>query len=182
MAPVWQFGLVGVLLVAMATDLWEHKIFNWLTFPAMLVGLLLAAWMGGWAGLGSAFVGLFAGSAVFLLGFLLGAMGGGDVKLMAAVGVWLGWPAALAAVIYVTFAGGLVAILVALAHGQLGAMLKNVYWALAGLVVPGGRPQVSVAESATPPFPYGVAIAIGSGLALVFPEPKALLQALGVGG
>lgn len=180
MAPVWQFGLIGIVAVAMATDLHEHKIFNWLTFPAILAGLGLALAMGGWAGLGSAIVGLFAGSAVFLLGFLLGAMGGGDVKLMAAVGAWLGWPGALAAVLYVTVAGGLVALLVATYHGKLWAMLHNVYWAMAGLVVPGGRPQVSVAESATPPFPYGVAIALGTAMALIWPEPRVLLLGLGV--
>ena len=35
------------------------------------------------------------GLAVFLPFFALGGMGGGDVKLMAAVGAWLGWPAIL---------------------------------------------------------------------------------------
>ncbi|MEB3197248.1 MAG: prepilin peptidase [Candidatus Sericytochromatia bacterium] len=175
MVPAWQFGLVGVLSVAMITDLQSRKIFNWLTFPAIAVGLLLHVWMSGSAGLQSSVLGLLGGSAVFLVGFMLGQMGAGDVKLMAAVGAWLGWPAALAAVLYVTGAGGLIAVAVAIRHGTLKRLFSNVYWYFVGLILPGGKAQAALTQSAAPAFPYGVSIALGSALALFFPEPQDLL-------
>jgi prepilin peptidase CpaA len=175
MAPAWQFGLVGILAVALVTDLQSRKIYNWLTFPAILVGLLLGTLMGGLPGLQSAGLGLLVGSAVFLVGFMLGAMGAGDVKLMAAVGAWLGWPSAIAAVLYVTVLGGLVSLGAAAAHGSLLQLFRNIYWFFVGLILPGGKAQAAVAHSAAPPIPYGVSIALGSLLALFFPEPQDLL-------
>ena len=176
MAPAWQFGLVGIVAVAMATDLQNRKIYNWLTFPAMIVGIALSVAMGGWGGAQSSLIGFFAGSAIFLVGFLIGAMGAGDVKLMAAVGAWLGWPATVAAVLYVTVVGGIVSLVAAAVNGQLVRLFKNIYWFFVGMLLPGGKAETAFTESAAPPIPYGVSIAIGVVLALLFPEPQALFD------
>jgi len=181
MVAIWQMGLTGIVLVAMATDLKRRKIYNWLTFPAMLVGLILQGVFGGISGVQSGLIGLLVGSVIFLIGFVVGAMGAGDVKLMAAVGAWLGWPHAVAAVLYVSCFGGLIAIVAAVMHGSLWRMLANVYWFMVGLVLPGGKAQAAFAQSAAPPVPYGVSIALGTILALFYPEPIHLLAALGVG-
>ena len=181
MAPAWQFGLVGILVVAMTTDLQSRKIYNWLTFPAMIAGLLLSVALGGMAGLQSSVIGFFAGSLIFLIGFMVNAMGAGDVKLMAAVGAWLGWPGTVAAVLYVTVVGGVVSIAAAALNGNLKLLFSNIYWFFIGLIMPGGKAEAALAESAAPPIPYGVSIAIGTFLALLFPEPKDLLALLGLG-
>jgi len=177
MVPDWQFGLVGILAVALVTDLQTRKIYNWLTFPAMLVGLVLAGVFGGLIGLQSALVGFFAGSIVFAIGFFMGGqMGAGDVKLMAAIGIWLGWPHIVASVLYVTAVGGIIALGSAAVHGSLPKLFKNVYWSLVGMVLPGGKANISPAESAAPPLPYGVSIVIGTLLALFYPEPQDLFD------
>jgi prepilin peptidase CpaA len=161
------------------TDLQTRKIYNWLTFPAMAVGLALSVAFGGLAGLQASLIGFFAGSLVFALGFFMGgAMGAGDVKLMAAIGLWLGWPNVVASVLYVTLCGGLVALVSALYHGTLTKLLKNIYWALMGLSMPGGKAAVAAHESAAPPMPYGVSIFLGTLLALFFPDPQLLFKAL----
>jgi prepilin peptidase CpaA len=181
MVHYWQFGLVGILAVAVVTDLQTRKIYNWLTFPAMVAGLVLSTAFGGIWGLESSLIGFFAGSLVFAIGFFMGgAMGAGDVKLMAVIGLWLGWPAVIASVLYVTIVGGLVAFISAAYHGTLTKLLKNLYWAVMGLVMPGGSAEVTEQASAAPPMPYAVSIGLGTLLALFFPEPTALLQALGV--
>ena len=180
MAPAWQFGLVGIVTVAMVTDLQSRKIYNWLTFPAMLVGIALSVAMGGWDGAQSSLIGFFVGSAIFLMGFLLGAMGAGDVKLMAAVGLWMGWPATVAAVLYVTVVGGVVSLAAAAVNGQLVRLFKNIYWFFVGMLLPGGKAEAAFTESAAPPIPYGVSIAIGVCLALLFPEPRDLLALVGL--
>jgi Flp pilus assembly protein protease CpaA len=94
---------------------------------------------------------------------------------MAAVGAWLGWPSAIAAVLYVTVIGGLVSLGAAAANGSLLQLFRNIYWFFVGLILPGGKAQAAVAHSAAPPIPYGVSIALGSLLALFFPEPQDLL-------
>jgi prepilin peptidase CpaA len=177
MVHAWQFGLVGILTVALVTDLQTRKIYNWLTFPAMLVGLVLSVAFGGLAGLQASLIGFFAGSLVFALGFFMGgAMGAGDVKLMAAIGLWLGWPNVVASVLYVTVCGGVVALASTIYHGTLPKLLKNLYWAMMGLAMPGGKASVAAEDSAAPPLPYGVSIFLGTVLALFFPEPLHLLQ------
>jgi prepilin peptidase CpaA len=176
MVPFWQFGLVGILAVALVTDLQNRKIYNWLTFPAMLTGLVLNTAFGGLHGLQSSLIGLLVASLVFLAGFLMNAMGAGDVKLMAAVGAWLGWPYAFSSVVYVTLFGGIIAIAAAAANGSLKAMLKNVGWFVYGLVTPGAKAEAAFTQSAAPPVAYGVSIALGALLALFFPEPVTLIN------
>lgn len=178
MIAYWHFGLLGILAVALATDLAERKIFNWLTFPAIALGLGLNVWAYGLPGLQGSLLGLAVGAAVFVLGFLVGGMGAGDVKLMAAVGAWLGWPASMAAVLYVTMLGGVIALVAAAANGQLLRLFKNVYWFLVGLFVKGASADMSQLESAAKPVPYGVSIALGSALALFFPEVNDLWNVL----
>jgi prepilin peptidase CpaA len=180
MTPYWQFGLVGILAVAVTTDLQNRKIYNWLTFPAMLAGLMLNGLTGGLHGLGSAAIGFLAAALVFAIGFFLNskAMGAGDVKLMAAVGAWLGWPGAFAAVIYVTIIGAIVAIVTALRAGVLVPMLRNVYQFMFRLAIPGGEAGLAFEKSAAPPVPYGVSITLGTMLALFYPQVDDLLRVL----
>ena len=85
--------LGGSLLCAgigSVTDVRERRVPNFVTGPAIVVGLMLHTIFGGWRGLGdSALAGLIAGG-IFLVFFLAGGMGAGDVKLMAAVGCFAG--------------------------------------------------------------------------------------------
>jgi len=85
--------IVGVGLytaVAAAIDLRMHRIPNYVTVPAALLGLAYHTLApSGWGPLVS--LGGFAvGFALLLLPWLLGGGGMGDVKLLAALGVWLG--------------------------------------------------------------------------------------------
>lgn len=181
MVPFWQFGLVGVLAVALTTDLQTRKIYNWLNYPAMGVGLVLSVVMGGLAGLESSLIGFFASALVFFLGWMLNSkyMGAGDVKLMAVIGIWLGWPGAIGAVLYVTAMGGLVAFFTALTHGSLGKLFKNISMGVTEIAVTGKMTPIDPVNSAAPPLPYGVSIVVGTLVALFFPEPVNLLHAIG---
>lgn len=82
--------LMGLLATAIMTDLRSSRIPNWLTIPAMVFGLAGHAWQHGLQGLLFSLFGLLVGLGLFLCLHLLGSVGAGDVKLMAAVGALVG--------------------------------------------------------------------------------------------
>jgi prepilin peptidase CpaA len=85
--------IVVVLLasaVAALTDVWRFKVYNLLTFPVLAAGIIYHAIVGGWSGLGGSVAGAVFGLIVFLVPYMMGGMGAGDVKFVAALGAWLG--------------------------------------------------------------------------------------------
>ncbi|HSI92407.1 MAG TPA: A24 family peptidase [Jiangellaceae bacterium] len=96
-ADLPAFLLVATLGAAMAyVDVAEHRLPDWLTYPAFAgaAGLLaVAAASTGWTGYGRAWLGALAMTAGFLVLALLrpGELGLGDVKLAASLGLLLGW-------------------------------------------------------------------------------------------
>ena len=76
--------------VAAVSDLRTRRLPNWLTVPAFAAGLLAHTVVNGFAGLGFALLGFATGFGLLLVLWLIGGGGGGDVKLMGALGAWLG--------------------------------------------------------------------------------------------
>ena len=72
------------------SDARSRRIPNWLTFSGLAAALITRLLLGSWAGLKSGIIGMMIASGVFFVIFLMRGMGGGDVKLMAAVGAWVG--------------------------------------------------------------------------------------------
>jgi prepilin peptidase CpaA len=84
-------GFVALfILTAAALDLRTRRLPNWLTVPAFAAGLVFHTATGGWAGLGLSLGGFATGFGILLVLWLIGGGGGGDVKLMGALGAWLG--------------------------------------------------------------------------------------------
>ena len=102
--------LTVVLVTAMCTDLRWSRIPNWLTFPAMGFALLAHAWVGGLQGALFSLAGLGAGLGLFLVLYVTGSSGAGDVKLMAAVGALIGPYGALLSGLLAILVGGLYAL------------------------------------------------------------------------
>lgn len=120
---VWRFGfslaalrygvLAFALLVVFFTDL-EHQIIpNAVTYPGTVVGIILSAASGA---LGPSVIAAVTAGAVFLLLSLVsrGGIGGGDIKLAAMIGAFLGTPAVVVA-LFLAVALGAAAGLVLLA-------------------------------------------------------------------
>ena len=78
------------VLIATVTDVRTLKIHNWLTFPLFLGGLIYHLIMGGPQGFMMSFLYAAFVFAVLLLPYVLGVLGAGDVKLVAAFATWLG--------------------------------------------------------------------------------------------
>lgn len=154
--------------VGAAYDLRSRRVPNFVTFPALAFGLLLHFTLGGWRDLGTAAAaGLICG-LVFLVFYLAGGMGAGDVKLIAAAGCLAGLPLIANLLILTSVAGGVMAIGLALYRRQLKETILNV-GALAvhhkamGLTP---HPELTVSNRRTLRLPYAVAIAAGSALSL----------------
>jgi len=110
------FGIAGMFgVVAIVLDIRWRQLPNWLTATGAAGGLAYAA-AGGWRALGVAAAGLATGFLLLLPLHLLGGMGGGDVKLMAAFGALLGPGGVLLAGLFAGVLGGLGAALVLLCH------------------------------------------------------------------
>ena len=124
--------LLGLLVVATATDLRRHKIYNWTTYPGILtalvlngIGTVLVATTGtdpdglaqslqslGWVGLAESVIGFLACGLVLLVCYVLFKVGGGDVKLMAMLGAFLGADRGIEAMLWTFVLGGCMGLIV----------------------------------------------------------------------
>ncbi len=100
-------------LIAAAVDLRTHRIPNVFTLTVGLLGVGFALGEGGIPGLLGALAGFAVAFGLLLPGYLLGFTGGGDLKLMAGLGCFLGPELSLAAVLLYYPLGAVVALLYA---------------------------------------------------------------------
>lgn len=108
-----------VTLIAATTDLWKFKVYNVLTLPTLAVGLLVSPFNGG---IQASLLGATVGFGLLVVFFALGGVGAGDVKLLTAIGAWIGPAMVLHVFIGTAFAGGLYAfVLVVLRSGVFSA-------------------------------------------------------------
>jgi prepilin peptidase CpaA len=149
-------------------DVRSRRIPNFITLPAIVFGLLLHAVFGGWQELATAAAGGLICGLIFLVFYLAGGMGAGDVKLITATGCIAGLSLIGHLLILTALAGGVMAVSLALYRRQLMETWHNMY-ALAvhhrnmGLTP---HPQFNISNERTLRMPYALAIAAGSGLSL----------------
>jgi prepilin peptidase CpaA len=147
-------------------DLRSQRIPNRFTFPAMLFGLLLHATLGGWRQLGAAAAGGLVCGFTFLVFHLAGGMGGGDVKLITAVGCAAGLSLAGHELLWTSLAGGIIAVAFATYRGRFKQTMRNVgvlavHHGTRGLAPHG---ELNLANAQALRMPYALAVAAGSGL------------------
>ena len=153
-------AVIAIALVACVTDLRSQRIPNILTFGGALAGVVFHTMIGAGEGFLSSVSGWAVGVAVFMLPFALGGMGAGDVKLVAALGAWLGPMDTLWLGMYTALAGGVAALGLALVRGYLRQALSNIYMLLMHWRVAGIRPlpEVSLEGSRGPRLAYAVPV------------------------
>jgi prepilin peptidase CpaA len=156
--------LLGMLTVAAVIDVRSRRVPNWLTLGLAIAGLIQAGLMGnglGWAG---SVRGLSVGFAVPFIFFAINALGAGDVKLLAAVGAWVGAKPILLIMLAAAVLGGVVALIQSILQRRLALVLGNTALLAANLlsirrfgiakVAAMGREKPSLENT----IPYGVAI------------------------
>jgi prepilin peptidase CpaA len=142
-----------------AVDLWVRRVPNPLTLAIAALGLVLAATHTTGIGIGGALAGLGVGLLLMLPSYVIGATGGGDVKLLAALGTLLGPSAIVYAFFYTAIAGGALAVLVATRRRRLRTTMVNT----AAIVATAGAVAVEIERSSeNNRFAYAPAIALGA--------------------
>jgi prepilin peptidase CpaA len=146
-----------------AIDLRCRRIPNLLTVPAAGLAILLSLTHGVEQSVTSALLGLALGGLLMLPGYIWGGTGGGDVKLLAAVGAFLGPGLVMRTFLYSAVAGGVLAVGVALSRGRLGATVRGA----AHMLVAPVKARQNIEADASRRFAYGPAIAAGTMLAVL---------------
>jgi len=161
---VFILTALACALIGATCDVRWRRIPNWLTGTSIVLGLGMHLSLQGWIALATAALAGTIGGGVFLLFYLGGGMGAGDVKLMAAVSVLVGLAHVGEVLIATTLLGGVFAVLLALSKGQLKAVLANI----AGILVHHGKagltphPELNITNPLTLRLPYGIAVAAGA--------------------
>lgn len=155
---------VIVLAIATVTDLRSRRIPNWLVLPFMAAGIGVSAVSHGWHGIAQSLMGLALGAFLFGVLCWLGGMGMGDVKLIAAIGAWIGPSQLITALVLIGIIGGIIAICWAIGGGFLGELLSGTGELLFSMGKRGLRPHpdLVLANPLTRKMPYAPAIAIGT--------------------
>lgn len=164
--PMWVS--VAIACAACATDLRMRRVPNVLTLGGAAAAVVYHAVTSGLSGGLFAVLGWGLGLLLFLPFFAVRGIGGGDVKLLAAFGAWLGpsmvlWVAAFAAI-----AGGVLALVVSAMHGYTRQAFTNVwgllsYWRVMGVKT---HPGLSLDATTAPRLPYALPMAAGLGITL----------------
>jgi Flp pilus assembly protein protease CpaA len=160
-----------ILVTAAVTDLRWRRIPNWLTLPALPVGLIAQAVYG--EGFLQGLLGALGGFAALFVLFAIGAGGGGDVKLFTVVGSFVGFHNLGVVFVLVAIIGGIAGMIAALRAGALTRVLKNSLMIFASL----GRgrwaefrERSDLNKPGAMRLAYGAVIALGALLFLWYPR------------
>jgi prepilin peptidase CpaA len=159
--------LIVLLAVAVYSDMRHGKVYNKLTLTCIVLGIILSLLSAELRGLGESLAGVLLVLLLYLLFAPRVGIGGGDVKLMMAVGALMGIRFTIWALLFTAAIGGLLALLVMLRHGVLAGTLRSM-WTNLLLKICFQAPVEVAGASRGLKFRYSPAIALGTLLAFVF--------------
>jgi prepilin peptidase CpaA len=161
----------GFVALCMTGDVRTRRIPNLLCGCAVLVGLLFNTMHSGADGLLDSMAGMLAAVGLLLFPFAMGGLGGGDVKMMGAIGALLGLHAGLAALLVGLALGGIIMAIHLVRLGRLQQTLVTVHAMVASSFF--GRSldplRVSAAQPNAIALPYSVPLGLGTLLVLAMP-------------
>jgi prepilin peptidase CpaA len=160
---IWMFA-VGVTLLAGWVDFRTRKIPNWLTLPALVLGVAIHIVTAGWSGAIASLEGAGLALVLLLPLVLLRGLGAGDWKLMGAVGAFLGPRMFLFVLVGSLLVSSLMAIVAMLRAQRVGETLRNMWILVRGFFSFGLRvnPKISLDNPALLKLPFGVAVAVST--------------------
>jgi prepilin peptidase CpaA len=168
-APLLLYGgLMIILTICSVTDLSQRRIPNLLTGPTILAAILTYSFIGGVDGFLFSLRGLAVGLLAFLFPYFMGGMGAGDVKLMGGVGAVLGGSHTLIALLFITIAGGFIALGLMVYRGTVRQTLSKIFLSLVFLGAHQDASLLKVDKNERTQDGIPFAVAITSGVCLFF--------------
>jgi prepilin peptidase CpaA len=161
-------SVLALLLLGLCAywDLRYRKIPNWATLPGIVLGLGMSISFGGWGGMKASGLGFLIGFVALLVLFVLGWMGGGDVKLMAAVGALKGYPFVVSALFYSLIVGVVIGVAMLIWNRKTQRTFKNLFFVVASRFSP-LIPKQNINPEETQKLPFGLAIVLGTVWAMI---------------
>jgi prepilin peptidase CpaA len=155
-------AITGVVCTAAWCDVTAHRIPNWLSVTGLVAAILLRA-PGGVAATIEGLEGALIALTIGLVLYALRAIGGGDVKLLAAVGAFLGFPGVVGGLALMAVLGGAFALASMIRKGLLPLLIFNTVDLIKSWRSWGRAGQLRTLESpGALTIPYGVPIALGT--------------------
>jgi len=157
---VWMLATIPAVIAGW-TDWRTRRIPNWLTVPALVLGIAANSLALGWYGAKEALLGVGLGLGLLLPFVLIRSLGGGDWKLVGALGAFLGPPRLIAVLVATILVAGAMALVLVVWKRRVGQTLRNVGRMLAAMFtlhLPG--PEVSLDNPESLKVPFGVAVAV----------------------
>ena len=152
-------------------DVRYRRIPNVLVLATLIAGLSINIGFNGVQGMVSSLEGLALAFCPMLLMHIFGAMGAGDVKLFGAVGAVLGVSQVPLAFVVVVMLGAVLAVYTMLRAGTVFSTMHGVLRIFVGILPGWEMPRFHIAPDRKHTIPYGVAIMLGSLIAVVlFPR------------
>ena len=165
---------LAILVAAIAafTDARSGQIPNWLTLPPILLGPLVYGLIGGpWMAAFAVLAALLCGLVPYVL-FRRGAMGGGDVKLFAAIGALAGISAGIEAQLLAFIIASLFAMVRLTWQGKLGRTLKGSLFIVINPLLPKAK-RYEVTPEVMTQMRLGIPALLGTLMAVVSRLPLA---------
>jgi prepilin peptidase CpaA len=157
---VWMLATIPAI-VAGWTDWRSRRIPNWLTVPALILGIGANTLADGWTGAKESLLGAGLGLGLLLPFVLLRSLGGGDWKLVGALGAFLGPPRLIVVLLATILVAGAMAVALIISKRRVGQTLRNLAHLVASLFtlhLPG--PELSLDNPESLKVPFGVAVAV----------------------
>jgi prepilin peptidase CpaA len=159
-----NYFLVTLLALSAASDVRSNKIPNLVTIPFAISAVVLHTFSNGLDGFLFSTAGMATGIALLVLPYFMGGMGAGDVKLVGAVGSFLGAKATLGAFLFIAIAGGIYSLgLILIRQDAFKGFFREKLLVLSSMVILRQYvPIQSESSGQKPRLKYGVAIAFGT--------------------
>ena len=158
-----------ILIIASIQDVISLRIPNWVTLPGLAVGLFYFSLTRGYEGFLFSLIGALTGLGLLIIPYIIGGTGAGDVKLMGAVGSFLGAHGVFIVFILSCILGGVYALFLLASKGVLFSTFKRygkILWCLISIQKLIYIPPTIIEKALRVRF--GVVIALGTGSYLVF--------------
>ncbi len=165
--PVASLIIVSIVLAIAAVFDWrERRVPNWLSYSALIAGVL---WQAAHGEIATAAAGVVACGSVGVLMYVLSQLGAGDAKLLMAIGAWLGAALGLDVVLLALVGGAVIAVAMLVRAGAIGSMVRELWLCVMTLSTSGARLWVPDGKLS---FPLAPVIAVSFGISVFCPSMR----------